>query len=76
MSLWCLVPAPLLAGNDLSKMTPETRALLTDAEVIAADQEPLGAQSRRREKGDVGVFKCSFAARVPTHSVVMIKVRP
>jgi alpha-galactosidase len=47
MSLWCLLAAPLLAGNDLSKMTPETLATLTNPEVIAVDQDPKGIQGRR-----------------------------
>jgi alpha-galactosidase len=47
MSLWCLLAAPLLAGNDLSKMTPETLAILTNPEVIAVDQDPKGIQGRR-----------------------------
>jgi alpha-galactosidase len=37
MSLWCVLAAPLLAGNDLSKMTPDTEAILTNPEVIAVD---------------------------------------
>ena len=44
MSLWCILAAPLLAGNDLSKMTPETLAILTNPEVIAVDQDPAGIQ--------------------------------
>jgi alpha-galactosidase len=76
MSLWCLLAAPLLVGNDLSRMTPETLALLTDAEAIAVHQEPLGIQGHRREKSDVGVFKFSFTTQVRSHGVVMIKVRP
>ena len=47
MSLWCILAAPLLAGNDLSKMTPETLAILTNPEVIAVDQDPKGIQGRR-----------------------------
>ncbi len=47
MSLWCLLAAPLLAGNDLSKMTPETLAILTNPEVIAVDQDAAGMQGRR-----------------------------
>jgi len=47
MSLWALLAAPLLAGNDLSKMTPETIALLTNKEVIAIDQDKLGNQADR-----------------------------
>ena len=47
MSLWALLAAPLLAGNDLSKMTPETIGLLTNRELIAIDQDPAGLQGDR-----------------------------
>jgi alpha-galactosidase len=47
MSLWALLAAPLLAGNDLSKMKPETSQILTNREVIAIDQDPLGKQGDR-----------------------------
>jgi alpha-galactosidase len=127
MSLWCLLAAPLLAGNDLSKMTPETLAILTNPEVIALDQDPLGVQGHRVaqegqlevwvkpladgskavglfnrgesvmpvtayfrdvgvgdtasvrdlwEKSDLGVYHSSFTAQVPSHSVMLIKVKP
>jgi alpha-galactosidase len=36
--------APLIAGTDLHSMSPTTRAILTNREVIAVDQDPLGAQ--------------------------------
>lgn len=47
MTLWAILAAPLLAGNDLSKMTPQTLALLTNREVIAVDQDKLGRQGDR-----------------------------
>jgi alpha-galactosidase len=47
MSLWAILAAPLLAGNDLSKMSPETLSILTNKEVIAVDQDPLGKQGDR-----------------------------
>jgi alpha-galactosidase len=47
MSLWALLAAPLLAGNDLSTMKPETVAMLTNREVIAIDQDRLGKQADR-----------------------------
>ncbi|HEY4232045.1 MAG TPA: glycoside hydrolase family 27 protein [Lacipirellulaceae bacterium] len=43
-SLWCMLAAPLMAGNDVRKMTPEIRAIMTDQDVIAIDQDPLGKQ--------------------------------
>lgn len=47
MSLWAILAAPLMAGNDLSEMTPYTIELLTNPEVIAVDQDPLGKQGYR-----------------------------
>ena len=47
MSLWCLLAAPLLAGNDLRSMPAETLAILTNREVIAIHQDPLGKQGYR-----------------------------
>jgi alpha-galactosidase len=47
MSLWVILASPLLAGNDLSKMSPETLAMLTNKEAIAIDQDALGVQGDR-----------------------------
>jgi alpha-galactosidase len=47
MSLWAILAAPLLAGNDLSQMTPETKSILMNKDVIAIDQDPLGKQGDR-----------------------------
>jgi alpha-galactosidase len=47
MSLWAILAAPLLAGNDLTRMSPETLSILTNREVIAIDQDPLGRQGDR-----------------------------
>jgi len=47
VSLWCLLSAPLLIGCDLSKLDDFTLNLLTNDEVIAVDQDPLGKQARQ-----------------------------
>jgi alpha-galactosidase len=47
MSLWCILAAPLFASNDLTKMSPETLAMLTNREVIAVNQDPAGIQGHR-----------------------------
>jgi alpha-galactosidase len=47
MSLWAILAAPLLAGNDVSKMTADTKAILLNREVIAVDQDKLGKQGYR-----------------------------
>ena len=125
VSMWCMMAAPLLAGNDLAKMTPETLAILTNPEVIALDQDAKGVQGRwvwqvgpyeiwakpladgsvaallinRGEDAasitaqfkdlgtsgtksvrdlwahkELGKFTESFAAEVPRHGVVLVKV--
>jgi alpha-galactosidase len=61
-SLWALLAAPLIAGNDLRDMTPEIRDILTDKEVIAVNQDPLGRQGRRVWKnGDLEVWSKPLA---------------
>ncbi len=49
-SLWAMLAAPLIAGNDLRNMRPEIRDILTNKEVIAINQDPLGSQGRRVSK--------------------------
>jgi len=46
-SLWAMLAAPLMAGNDLREMSDSTRAILTAPEVVAVDQDPLGKQGTR-----------------------------
>ena len=126
MSQWALLAAPLLAGNDLANTAPEILSILTNREVIAVDQDPLGVQGYRiwqagpidvwvkpladgskavgifnkgepqepvtvqfRDLGvgksatirqlwdgkDLGRFENAFTASVPTHGVVLIKVK-
>jgi alpha-galactosidase len=45
-SMWAILAAPLIAGNDLRSMSAATKATLTNTEVIAVDQDPLGMQGR------------------------------
>ena len=56
-SLWCMLSAPLMAGNDLRTMSADTRDILTNREVISVDQDPLGRQATRLfEKDGVEVW--------------------
>jgi alpha-galactosidase len=126
MSLWVILAAPLIAGNDLTRMTPYTVDLLGNREVIAVDQDPLGRQgfrvaqegpfevwmkpmadgskvvglfNRQRTpeqmtvdfsqidvfgdatvrdlwlKKDLGSFDDNFSAYVPSHGVVLVKIK-
>lgn len=125
MSLWCLLAAPLLIGCDLSQIDKFTFDLLTNDEVLAVNQDPLGRQAwrvaqdgslevwakpledgtlavglfnRRMEraqvtarwadlkldgpqpvrdlwqKKDLGRFKSSFTAEVPSHGGVLVRI--
>ena len=65
-SLWAILAAPLMAGNDIRSMTDATKEILTAPEVIAVDQDPLGRQGRRvtRERGiEVWVRELDGGAR-------------
>lgn len=45
-SMWAIMASPLITGNDLTKMSATTLETLTNEEVIAVDQDPLGVQGR------------------------------
>ncbi len=128
-SLWCILAAPLMAGNDLRLLAPDVARVLTNTEVILVDQDKLGRQGRKvRDDGDLevwakemadgsravillnrgaaeasvaaawteigypagleakvrdlwkhkdmGKFKGQYAAAVPSHGVVMVRVTP
>jgi len=77
-SLWCLLAAPLIAGNDVRAMSGETLEILGNREVIALDQDSLGRQGERLSARDgvefwikpladggraIGVFNRNDAAR-------------
>src|SRR5450432_1528171 len=51
-SLWCMLSAPLSAGIDLRKMTPLTRDILTNKEMIRVDQDSLGISAFKMQLPD------------------------
>jgi alpha-galactosidase len=56
-SLWSMLAAPLMAGNDLRTMSQETRGILTNRDVISIDQDPLGKEAVRAfESGGLEVW--------------------
>ncbi|KKL76495.1 hypothetical protein LCGC14_2044300, partial [marine sediment metagenome] len=61
-SLWCLLCSPLLASNDIRTMPDVVRETLTNKEVIALNQDPLGIPAWRAQKlGDLEVWKKPLA---------------
>ena len=61
-SLWALLAAPLIAGNDVRSMSPEIKEILTNSEVIAVNQDKLGREGERvRKNGDLEVWAKTLA---------------
>ena len=76
-SLWCLFSSPLLIGCDMEKLDEFTLNLLTNDEVIAIDQDPLGNQAtclqsigdlriyvKKLEDGSFAVGFCNFGQEI------------
>lgn len=56
--MWALMASPLIAGNDITTMRPDTRDILTNRDLIAVNQDPNGIQaSRIRDDGDLEVWR-------------------
>ncbi|ETK36834.1 ricin-type beta-trefoil lectin domain protein [Microbispora sp. ATCC PTA-5024] len=57
-SLWALLNAPLIAGNDIRTMSSDTRTILTNTEVIAVDQDWGGRQGTKvSDNGNLEVWR-------------------
>jgi len=62
ISLWCLLSAPLLIGCDMEKFDDFTLSLLSNDEVLAIDQDPLGKEAMCAiTHGDVRIYKKDLA---------------
>jgi len=56
-TLWCMLASPLMAGNDIANMSAETKAILTNKEVISLNQDSLGRQAMcYRDNGDYQIW--------------------
>jgi alpha-galactosidase len=61
-SLWCILAAPLMAGNDIRSMPPDIAEILTNKELIAVDQDAMGLQGRRvKREGELDVWARQLA---------------
>lgn len=77
MSLWCILAAPLFAGNDLTKMSQATLEMLTNPEVIAVDQDPAGIQGHRVwQEGPAQVWVKPLADGSKALAVLSTQTRP
>jgi alpha-galactosidase len=82
-SLWCMLAAPLAAGNDLRKMSPQTQSILTNKEAIAIDQDVhwvfnfTEGEYKVRDlwaKKNLGTTKKQFKQVIAPHDVVMLRL--
>ncbi|WP_292009529.1 glycoside hydrolase family 27 protein [Chryseobacterium sp.] len=56
-SMWAMLAAPLIAGNDLKNMDEETKKVLTNKNVIAINQDKLGVQALKyKDEGEFEIF--------------------
>lgn len=51
-SMWCMIAAPLIAGNDIRNLPKDVKSILTNKEVIAIDQDALGIQGFKYSSKD------------------------
>ena len=65
-TMWSVLAAPLVIGSDVRALSPDTIGMLTDRDVLAVDQDPLGAQGTRiatQGSGDVWVRRLANGDR-------------
>jgi alpha-galactosidase len=56
-SFWCLLAAPLIAGNDVRTMSDSTKSILTNKEAISVNQDVLGIEgSKKYDNGDFEIW--------------------
>ena len=56
-TMWCMMASPLILGNDITNMPKEVYDVITNRDVIAINQDPLGVQGMRIERdGDIEVW--------------------
>ncbi len=73
MSLWAISGAPLLVGADLTKLTPETLATLTNPGVLAVDQDALGLQAVKAAEPANGLeVWVKFLAKSGSRAVLLL----
>jgi alpha-galactosidase len=72
-----MLAAPLMAGNDLRNMPAEIREILTNKEVIAVDQDPLGHQAvKSRDYGDLEIWSKELSGHSTAYAVLNRSDKP
>jgi hypothetical protein len=71
-SLWAIAGAPLIAGNDVTTMSETIKNILTNREVIAVDQDPLGLQGMKVSEPTPGLQVWSKVLKTPGQRAVVL----
>lgn len=73
MSLWCIMAAPIIMGNDIRNMNQETKDILLNKEVIAINQDSAGIQGERvKESNGLEVWCKPLGSRISTTKAVAL----
>lgn len=72
MSLWAISGAPLLVGADLNTLSETTRSILTNPEVIAIEQDPLGLQATKVSSDLSGIEVWSKPLAKPGERAILL----
>jgi alpha-galactosidase len=70
-SLWCMMAAPLIVGNDVRNMNAATKAILTNGEAIRIDQDSLGKQGQRVVSGASEVWVKQLVSKANSEYAVL-----
>jgi hypothetical protein len=71
-SLWAIAGAPMIAGNNITTMSSATQQVLTNSEVIAVDQDPLGLQGIKVSEPASGLQVWSKVLSTPGQRAVAL----
>jgi alpha-galactosidase len=87
-SMWCILAAPLITGNDLRNMSDEVRKILTNRELIAINQDELGKQGfkiydegnfeiweKPLSGGDIAICFLNLENKKKTFSIIWDKIK-
>jgi hypothetical protein len=72
MSLWAILGAPLIDGADLTKLSPESLAVLENSAVIQVDQDPIGLQAVKVAELRAGLEVWSKKLAAPGERAVLL----
>lgn len=71
-AMWCMLASPLIAGNDLTNMTDDTKRILTNKYAISVNQDPLGKQATQINANEDGAQSWVKPLSTPKGAVAVV----